>query len=54
MGDPDGIIITQFLAVVDVGTDSIAVGSTGAIADIHTTTVIQIDDAVKAAERWVR
>ena len=28
-----------------------AVGSTGAIADISTTTLIQIDDAVKAAEK---
>ena len=27
------------------------VGSTGAIVDISTTTLIQIDDAVKAAEK---
>ena len=51
LGDSDGIIITEFPADVDALTVSMAVGSTGAIADISTTTLIQIDDAVKAAEK---
>ena len=51
LGNQDGIIITEFPADVDALTVSMAVGSTGAIADISTTTLIQIDDAVKAAEK---
>jgi uncharacterized protein with GYD domain len=51
LGDSDGIIITEFPTDVDALTVSMAVGSTGAIADISTTTLIQIDDAVKAAEK---
>ena len=51
LGDSDGIIITEFPTDVDALTVSMAVGSTGAIADIRTTTLIQIDDAVKAAEK---
>ena len=51
LGDSDGIIITEFPTDVDALTVSMAVGSTGAIADISTTALIQIDDAVKAAEK---
>ena len=50
LGDSDGIIITEFPADVDALTVSMAVGSTGAIADISTTTLIQIDDGMKTAE----
>ena len=51
LGDSDGIIITEYPADVDALTVLMAVGSTGAIADISSTTVIQIDDAVKVAEK---
>ena len=49
--DSDGIIIIEFTVDVDTLTVSMAVGSTGAIADISSTTLIQIDDAMKAAEK---
>ena len=49
--DSDGIIITEFPADVDSLTVSMAVDSTGAIGDFSTSTLIQIDDAVKAAEK---
>ena len=51
LGDSDGIIITEFPTDVDALTVSMAVGSTGAIAGISATALIQIDDAVKAAEK---
>ena len=50
LGDSDGIIITEFTADVDDLTVSMAVGLTGAIADISTTTLTQIDDAMKTTE----
>ena len=37
--------------LIDALTVSMAAGSSGAIADLSTTALIQIDDAVKAAER---
>ncbi len=51
LGESDGIIITEFPADVDALTVSMAVGSTGAIADLRTTSLIQIEDAMKAAEK---
>ena len=51
LGDSDGIMITEFPADIDALTVSMAAGSSGAIADLNTTALIQIDDAVKAAER---
>lgn len=51
LGDSDGIMITKFPADIDALTVSMAAGSSGAIADLSTTALIQIDDAVKAAER---
>ena len=51
LGDSDGIILTEFPADRDALTVSMAVRSTGVIADISTTTLIQIDDAVKAVEK---
>ena len=51
LGDSDGIIITEFPIDVDALTVSMAVGSTGATADVSTTALIQIDNAVKAAEK---
>ena len=50
LGDSDGIIITEFPADVDALTVSMAVGFTGAIAEISTTTLTQIDDAMKTTE----
>ena len=50
LGDSDGIINTEFTADVDALTVSMAAGFTGAIADISTTTLIQIDDGMKTAE----
>ncbi len=51
LGDSDGIMITEFPADIDALTVSMAAGSSGAIANLSTTALIQIDDAVKAAER---
>jgi len=51
LGDSDGIMITEFPADIDALTVSMAAGSSGATADLSTTALIQIDDAVKAAER---
>ena len=51
LGDSDGIMITEFPADIDALTVSMAAGSSGSIADLSTTALIQIDDAVKAAER---
>ncbi len=51
LGDFDGIMITEFPADIDALTVSMAAGSSGAIANLSTTALIQIDDAVKAAER---
>ena len=51
LGDSDGIIITEFPADIDTLTVSMVVDSTCAIADISTTTLIQIDDAVKAVKK---
>ena len=51
LGDSDGIMITEFPVDIDALTVSMAAGSSGATADLSTTALIQIDDAVKAAER---
>ncbi|HCY13616.1 MAG TPA: GYD family protein [Gammaproteobacteria bacterium] len=50
-GDIDGVIITEFPSNVDVAALAMAVGGSDAIASLNTTVLIEMDEAVAAAEK---
>ena len=50
-GEYDGVAITEFPANTDLAAAALVVGASGAFSKIHTTALMEMDEAVKAMEK---
>ena len=50
-GEYDGVVISEFPSQIDATAVALAIGASGAFSKIHTTVLIEMDDAVESMKK---